>query len=467
MFKKSLIITLSLLLFVSLFVSACGGKTAQPAPKSDSAKSEEPAQPKAEPAKKEEPAKSEAPAAEAVTIRIWTHQNNAFNDGLQKIADAYTAAHPNVNIEFETFDYDTYIQTLQTALPAGTEADILQMFGTWTCSYADGGNLAPVPDTILSLSDAQNAFFEAPLSGYVCGGKLYGLPQEFNIEYGATMVNTAMAKEAGIENITAGWDNWDSFKKDAKALTVEQDGVVTRAGYNFTSGDSLGFTFFSLIKQQGGSYLNADGSAFTINTPEGKKALELMKSIVDEGIVDPVLFNDEANWVGDCMFEGNCAMGMVGPWAVAEYSADFPEVAAVIDYAQLPSLGDTPDFVADSGWGLTVSKNSKVQDAAWDFIKFAAMDKTNALDWNIGSGTIPALKANTEGAARDKMLAEFPYFEAFLNILPYGTYIGQLPDRDLLWYDIAYPHILNTLQGNETVDNALSAMEQEANETFK
>ena len=406
-----------------------------------------------------------ADSATGTTVRVWTHQNGAFNKGLQELANAYTADHPDVTIEFETFDYDTYIQTLQTALPAGTEADILQMFGTWTCSYA--GNLAPVPDDVLSLADAEDAFFAAPLSGYVCDGKLLGLPQEFNIEYGATLVNMAVAEEAGVGDLSAGWDNWDAFIEDAKAMTASQDGVITRAGFNYTSGDAIGFTFLSLIKQAGGDYMNADGTAFTLNTPEGKQALTLMKRMVDEGIIDPVLFNDESNWVGDCHFEEACAMGLVGPWAIADYSGDFPEVADQTIYAPLPSLEGDPTFVADSGWGLTVSNGSEVQDAAWDFIKFVAMDEENALNWNIGSGTLPALKANTEGAARDRLVNEFPYFEPFLEILPYGEYMGALPDRDLFWYDIAYPHVLNMLQGIETIDETLSAMEKEANESFE
>ena len=55
-------------------------------------------------------------SGEAVELRVWMHQNDAFNDGLKALADSYTADHPDVNIAFETFDYDTYIQTLQTAL---------------------------------------------------------------------------------------------------------------------------------------------------------------------------------------------------------------------------------------------------------------------------------------------------------------------------------------------------------------
>jgi hypothetical protein len=54
-----------------------------------------------------------------------------------------------------------------------------------------------------------------------------------------------------------------------------------------------------------------------------------------------------------------------------------------------------------------------------------------------------------------------------LETLPYGRYLGNMPDRDLVVYEIIYPHILNALQGVETVDQALEAMDVEANSTFE
>jgi len=398
-----------------------------------------------------------------IKVRVWTHQNRSFNRGLNALADEYTQDHPEVTFEFETFDYETYIQTLQTALPAGTEADILQMFGTWTCSYAD--NLAPVPTEVAPLPDVEDAFFAAPLGGYICDDTLYGFPQEFNIEYGATLVNTGIAEAAGVD-VAAGWDSWDAFRADAVAMTNVQDGAITRAGYHFTAADGLSYSFFSLILQGGGQFLGEDGTSFTIDTPEGREALELLMSFVEAGAIDPVLFNDESNWVGDCYFEEACAMGLVGPWVVPEYAGDFPEVAEKTVYVPLPTLSGSPDFVADSGWGLTVSKGSAAADAAWDFISFVTLDAENAAEWNAASGTLPALRENAEGSARDVLVAEFPHFEPWFPLLESGHYVGNLPDRDLLWYDIAYPHLLNALQGAESIDDALQAMEREANESF-
>ena len=145
-----------------------------------------------------------ASAQDAVTIRIWTHQNDAFTAGYQKLMDDYSAAHPNVTFNLETFDYPVYIQTLQTALPAGTEADILVMFGTWNCGYATGGRLASVPDDVLTLDAAKDIYYSAPLDGFTCPDDngtptLYGLPEEFNIEYGAVLTNTEIAAEAGLD----------------------------------------------------------------------------------------------------------------------------------------------------------------------------------------------------------------------------------------------------------------------------
>ena len=429
---------LFVLVMASLLLSACGGGAATEAP---------------------------VGGDEKATIRVWTHQNDSFNAGYEALAEKYKQAHPNVEIVFETFDYDTYIQTLQTALPAKTEADVLQMFGSWVCSYAEGGNLAEMPASVISLDDANTKLLGAPIGGYICDSKLYGVPQEFNIEYGAVLFNTRIAEEVGATNYTDGWANWDDVIEDGKKMAAVQDGVMTRAGLNFTGSDGIATMFHSVYLQYGGQYLK-DG-VYTVNTAEGVKTLELMKRLVDEGLVDPLLYNDEENWVGDSYFAETSAMGLVGPWAIPEYSGDYAEVAAVTIYQPLPSVGSEPTFAAASGWGLTVSANSKVQDAAWDFVNFVTLDAGNAVEWNLASGTLPALKENISGANADALVAEFPYFEPFLGILEHGQYEGQFPDRDFVWYEVAYPTVLNFLQGNATLEETLQTIESEVQGSFK
>jgi multiple sugar transport system substrate-binding protein len=419
------------------------------------------------PAPTEAPAEEEAPPPaaeeEKVELRFWMHQNPAFIAADEEVIRQFEAEHPNVTIKMESFEYDLFIQTLQTAMPAGTEGDIIEMFGTWVCSYADGGRLAEMPESVMSRSEAEELFFAAPLQGYDCSGKLYGLPNEFNIENGAALVNPAMFEAAGLE-YPPKWDTMEDLLSDAQKLTQFDGDVMTVAGFDFVTGDGLAFQLLAGILQRGGDYWKPDGSGLQLDTPEARETLEWMKSLVDEyKVVDPVLFNDDSNWVGDAFFSDQTAIGFVGPWAAAEGLTEYPDFE--FDYVAIPNYaGDKPYFAADAGWGKVVSVNSEHKDIAWEFVKFATANADNAKIYNVASGTVPALKSVADDPA---LLDALPWIAADLPILQYGRFIGPLPDRDLFWYDIVYPHVLGVLQDTETIDDALVAMDAEANAMFE
>ena len=133
-----------------------------------------------------------------------------------------------------------------------------------------------------------------------------------------------------------------------------------------------------------------------------------------------------------------------------------------------PAIGDEPKFAADSGWGLVVSQNSAATDVAWDFVQFATTNADNALLFNTTTGTIPALREVAENEDyRAQLLAASPQLETVLPLLPYGSYIGDMPDRDLVFYDIVYPYILDMLQGLMSVEDTAAFINEDANATFE
>lgn len=430
--RKRLALIVPIIFVLTLVMSACSPKT--------------PASPSAD---------------ENVTLRFWTHTNNAFNAGYDELITAYMAEHPNVKIERESFDYELYLQNLQTAMPAKEESDILQIFGTWTSQYYE--RLAPMPDNIMTLKEAEEVFYEAPIGGFTVDGKLYGLPEEFNTEYGGVLVNKTMFEAAGV-TYPPDWKTMDDVVADAVKLSQnDSSGMMSVAGFHFTAADPLSFSFLAGILQRGGQYWNADQTGFTFNTPEAKAQLEFYMDAVAQGVVDPVVFNDTTNFVIDAFFTNKVAIGYIGTWAIAEGQANFPDFDDEWGYFFLPPIQGDPVFVADSGWGLAVSPNSKHQDIAWDFVKYVTTVAKNAEGFNIASGTIPALKE----VAKSATIAEkMPWVAEALDTLPYGEYLGNMPDRDLVVYDIIYPHLLNALQGVESVDEALQAIDSEANSTF-
>ncbi len=398
------------------------------------------------------------PPAEKVTLRLWSHISPGFIEANETLIAKFMEENPNIEIKYETFDYDAYIEMLHTAMAGGTEADVMEMFGSWVYAYAKGGRLAPVPESVITLEEAKEIFYAAPLEGYVYDGRLYGLPNEFNIENGAALVNPAMFEEAGLE-YPPQWESWDDLIADAKAMTKYEGGVMTVAGFDFVAGDGVPFILLAGILQKGGDYWAEDGAHLNLTSPEAKETLQWMVDVAQvHKVVDPVVFNDDENWVGDAFFMEMCAIGFVGPWMAAEGLAEYPDFE--FDYIAVPHFGDEPLFAADSGWGKVVSVSSPHQEEAWKLVQFMALNEENAEYWNTTTATVPA---QIDIAERRDILEAAPWIEPDLDILQYGRYIGPVQDRDMLWYDIIYQHGLLAMQGIETVDEACAAMEEEGN----
>lgn len=445
---KHVKLLLILLLVSMLMLAACGGDDAETT--DDAADTTDTSTDAADTADEEE----------MVTLRLWSHQNSAFQEGNNAIIEKFMAQNPNIEVVYETFEYDLFIQTLQTSMPAGTEADVLELFGTWVCSYADGGRLLTMPSDVMSYSEAQDLFYQAPLDGYYCGGELYGLPQEFNLENGGALVNPALFEAHGV-NYPPAWGNFAEMVADAQALTEMDGDIMVRAGFNYVTGDGLPFALLAAILQQGGSYFADDGVHYNFDSDETRNAIQLLVDTAQvDKVVDPILFNDESNWVGESFFAGNVGIGFVGSWAAGEGLIDFPDMA--FDYVEIPPyFGSENRFAADSGWGKVVSANTEHPEEAWMLAKFMAGEQANALIWNSSTKTIPAMKTLVENP--EELLAAAPFLEATFNLLPHGQYIGDLTDRDQLFYEIVYPHVLDALQGITTADEAAMNIHTEAN----
>lgn len=404
-------------------------------------------------------APAEPSASEPVTIRMWSHQNSAFNKVNQELIDQFMKENPDIIVKYETFPYDQFIQTLQTSMPAGTEADVIEMFGSWVCNYANGGRLQEMPVEVMSYADAQNIFYKAPLDGYYCDGKLYGLPNEFNLEYGGALVNPAMYEAAGIAFPPA-YSDYNALMADAKKMTVMDGDTMTKAGFHFVGGDALGFILMSGILEQGGNYFAEDGKHFNFESPESLNVIRtLTRYALEDKVIDPTLFTGD-NGLPGAFFNGNVGIGYIGSWAAGVGKVDYPDFA--FDYVALPPMfGSQPAFVADAGWGKVVSTNTKHSDAAWKLTKYLTANRDSALKFNQITGTIPAMKELVE--MPDEVLSVSPWIKPTFALLPYGQYLGNVTDRDQLFYEIIEKNMIDALTGAVSPEEAAAKINEEAN----
>lgn len=439
---------LFVMMIVALLISACGGTPAQvPAVKS----AEKPAGEGDEPV-----------GSEKITLRLWSHSGSGFQAANDALIAKFMELNPNIEVKYETFEYDLYIQTLQTSMSAGTEADVIEMFGTWVCSYAIGERLLAVPTDIMTVGKAKDIYFAAPLGGYVCNEILYGFPNESNLEVGGALVNPALFAAKNVP-FPPQWKTYSDMISDAKKLSeFDSNGAMNVAGYYYTSQDGLPFAMLTGILEQDGNYFAEDGKHFNFDTPEARKIVQLLVDMAQKDkVVDPITFNDKtgSNGVTDLFFNGRVAIGSIGSWSVGEGRVNYPDM--IFDYVAVPPyFGSEHKYAADSGWGKVVSSNTKHPQEAWKLAAFIAAEEENALMWNTLSTTIPAMKSLVE---HPTILEKVPWLKTTFDLLPYGTYIGDLGDRDKLFYDIIFTHVLSATQGSISVDEAVKTINIEAN----
>ena len=241
----------------------------------------------AAPTPSEAPPAAEAPApvAEKVTLRLWSHSNPAFVQANEELIRRWQEQKPEVDIKYEYFPYDEFIQTIQTSMAAKNEADIMEMFGSWVQSYAKGGTVAIAPDDIVTMAQAREHLYDAPLDGYVWEGKLYGLPNEYNLENGGVLVNKRMFQETELK-YPPEWESWEELVADARNLVKMEGDVMTVAGFHYVTGDGLGFLFWEGILERGGDYLADDKVHLNLDSPQAE---ETVQWLVDMAVKDKVV----------------------------------------------------------------------------------------------------------------------------------------------------------------------------------
>jgi ABC-type glycerol-3-phosphate transport system substrate-binding protein len=89
-------------------------------------------------------------------------------------------------------------------------------------------------------------------------------------------------------------------------------------------------------------------------------------------------------------------------------------------------------------------------------------ERANALKFNQISGTIPAMKSIVEQP--DEILAVQPWIKPTFALLKHGAYLGNVTDRDQLFYEIIAKNITDALTGAVTPEQAAAAIQKQANE---
>lgn len=395
-------------------------------------------------------------SSEQVTLKYWSHvDEDAWIASEDKMIASFEKENPNIKIVRESFPYDEFEQKVQTSLISKSGgADIYELWGGWAIDFASTGCFSPVPDVL--ISDLKNDCYEPVLGAMLYDGKYYGVPLEFNAEYGGMLVLKPYFDEHNIAYPTT----WDDMIKIAKENSKSNGEVFDMRGFDFISFDTLPYTWLSMILSSGGSYLEGDkGDKVNFDTAIAKETLQ---KLVDYVKVDKV--TNIASLTGeqlenhDWLFMGESLMAIRGMWTITTGTGDYKlEYGKDFDYIQSPFYGSEKRWAAETGWGMAVNSSSQYTDAAWKFVEFCLRPE-NLLQINIDCGMIPPRKSVAHDPAYVKAV---PYAAPILDVLDGASFIGYF-NTDTFKEAICNMFV-DIIQNGTSIDDAISGLNDTLN----
>lgn len=413
----------SLLLFVMLatILAACGqADTTTTGASTAPAASAAPADASAAPAASEaaasdaaaaQPSASAEPAPETVgsgsqTVVVWHNWGGGYANAIKTLLADY-AQQNDVTVELlQVPDIGTKVNV---AVPAGQGPDIIAWVNDQIGKNAELGVIQPLNDKGIDVAFLEENYVETAVAGMQYQDQVWGVPE--SMESIAILYNKDLVSEADLPKDTA------ELIEKAKEFNAANSGKYY---FVYQAGTAAGDAYHNAPwwYGEGAYYVDEEGDV-GLDSPESVKAGELLRQFSE-------LMPREIDYdVAKALFnEGNAAMWMTGPWAIADVQA------AGINYgvAPIPAIADNGQpakpFVGVKI--MMLAEGAKNVDPAIALMKYygsaefqAALAKENK--------QVPASKAAQEEVQSDETIAAF--IEASNNGVP----LPNTPFMDALW----------------------------------
>ncbi|MDR1640882.1 MAG: sugar ABC transporter substrate-binding protein [Clostridiales bacterium] len=389
-----------------------------------------------------ETAPEAAPEAKSVTIRLDQFSGSgASEDALKSMVAEFEKQNPSIKVTLQSFGYDDYFTQLQSKVVGGNAADVFELNFENFVSYASEGVLKDIS----SLVGDTSGFNQTALEAFQYGGQQYGVPNSFSNV--VLIYNKDLFDQAGVSYPTDDW-TWSEMLEAAKAIRAL--GSDTYGLYRPVSFHE----FYKGAKQNGGSIMNDDASAFTVNTPQNVETLEVMSGWVIDSNVMPsdAQMGGMGDW--DLFKSGRLGMIVTGIWAFSDFTDN---CSFAWDVAIEP--GNTSKATHFFSNAYVINNETKEAEAATKLAVFLAGSKEAA---NIRVAASWELPPVTYQDVLDSYLQITPpeNREAVFKSLDYLVTPPVIKQQAEM-QEIISKHLNNALSGAKTAQEALAECQAE------
>lgn len=365
-------------------------------------------------------------AEEPVTITYATFSaSGAQEETLKKMVEVFEEKNPDIKVDVQLTGYDDYFTKLATTVGGGNAPDVFEMNMENFLAYMLRGACADLTGLVDPAS-----YSEGTLSAVSSDGKLYAVPMSFSTC--VLFYNKALFDQAGLEypDDTWTWTEAQAAAEKIKALGDDIWGYYQPISYN---------EFYKSVKGNGGSLLNEDYTAFTVNTPENVAVLEAMLAHVRGE--DRVMPNAEdmagrGDW--DLFSEGKLGMLVSGIWGFQTFTdqCDFDW-----DITIEPGFKEKSTFFFANV--NCVSTESTKQEAAARFVDAMGSDPDIVQLRLDASWELPTIADQTK-------------LTQYLDVTPPANRAAVFDSMD---YAVAPPALLEQGAVSEIIGNVLGTLE--------
>ncbi len=293
-----------------------------------------------------------------VKIRFASWDEAEDVDAQQATVDKFNAEHDDIEVTLEAYggEFDTKISA---GMGSNDMPDVMYM---WNYPAYAGG-LEPLDSYIEGEgADYKENFYDTLWNYNSYDGSTYGIPIGFTTH--ALFYNKDIFKEAGIAEPTNDW-TWDDVKTAAKTITEKCDG---KKGFSFQMKPDP-YDYEMYLWSNGTAYVNEDGELDgSLNSDEAKEVFSMFQEMEK----DEIAVATEKSGT-DEFRSGSTAMYVYGSWSINTLKEDGVNFGVV----NIPSFGKQSSVSILSSSGISMSKDSKNKEAAWEFIKFWTSEEMN------------------------------------------------------------------------------------------
>lgn len=390
-------------------------------------------------------------------LTFLTHWGPDQVKALEDAGKAFTAENPNITLTVQAVPFGNLLSTLRTQGASPDGPSIVGIYDAWLPELVRDGLAGKAPSDV--ASEVSSNWPEGVVTAASSGGDVFGIPNEIDLYQ--LNYNTKLFEDAGIADAPTTWP--ELVDGAAKLSSDGQQGIGFITNWN----SGVVHPFLSLLASNGGTFLNADGTASELTSPQAIETAELYQTLVEAGSTQASMSGANANTTGpylDNFVNEKTAMIIMANWWESALKDGMGEAFTNVATAPIP-VGPSGDKSSSISYSWMTMVNGKAdegkQEAAWKFLSWlngpdSGADGSSAMaDVLLSMGILPSRTSDVEAnqAALDTPFLS-SYVDALAEATPFPTVLGAPAATDAL-----QRHLEGLLNGQ---DDAKTAMENAA-----